>query len=341
MSGKNFWLILIVNLLIVFSGVARAADHAVVIMYHRFGEDRYPSTNTTMPQFESHLRELANGDYTVLPLIEITKKIAEGTPLPDKTVAITVDDAFISVYEKAWPRLREYGFPFTLFVATRSIDQGLDGYASWDQIREMQAAGVDIGSQPHTHPHLHRVTLEEAREEISISNERFLEELGLIPPLHAYPYGEYSPEIRDLMQEMGFMAAFGQNSGVVHDTVHAFEYPRFAFNENYGSVDRLKLAINSLPIPVTDITPESGVLTENPPLTGFTVLPGVEPLSRLSCFASGMGKVKTITLGRRIEVRLPQAFAGNRGRINCTMPDIVDGGETGRWRWLGRQFIKP
>ena len=137
------------------------------------------------------------------------------------------------------------------------------------------------------------------------------------------------------------MAAFGQNSGVVHDTVHAFEYPRFAFNENYGSVDRLKLAINSLPIPVTDITPESGVLTENPPLTGFTVLPGVEPLSRLSCFASGMGKVKTITLGRRIEVRLPQAFAGNRGRINCTMPDIVDGDETGRWRWLGRQFIKP
>jgi len=138
---------------------------------------------------------------------------------------------------------------------------------------------------------------------------------------------------------MGFMAAFGQHSGIMHKSVHPYEFPRFAFNEDYGDLNRLKLAINALPIPASDVTPESMVLEENPPLGGFTVAEGVEPLSRLSCFASQMGKVETIILGRRVEIRLPQPITGNRGRINCTMPYIDNGQDTGRWRWLGRQFL--
>lgn len=341
MMGKKFGFVLLVHALLVLASVAKAADHAVVIMYHRFGESRYPSTNTTLAQFDAHLEELARGSYTVLPLIEITERIENGTPLPDRTVAITIDDAFASVYAEAFPRLQQYGFPFTVFIASESIDRNLKGYATWDQIREMQAAGVDFGSQTHSHPHLHRVSVGDAREEIEVSNQRFLQELGMIPPLHAYPYGEYTPAIRDLIRAMGFKAAFGQHSGVMHASINPHEYPRFAFNENYGSLDRLKLAVNALPIPASDMTPESMVLSDNPPLTGFTLEDGVEPINRLACFASGMGKVKTITLGRRIEIRLPREITGKRGRINCTMPFIVDGRETGRWRWLGRQFIQP
>ena len=332
---------LFVQVTAVAAGAAQAASHAVVIMYHRFGETGLPSTNTTIEQFEAHLEELSTGGYTVLPLIDIVERIRGGEPLPDRTVAITVDDAFLSVYEEAFPRFKERGFPFTLFVATHAIDQRYGNYANWDQIREMQAMGVDIGSQAHSHPHLHRMTLDEVREEIEESNGRFLEELGLTPSLHAYPYGEYSPEVRDLMEEMGFAAAFGQHSGVMHRSVHPFEFPRFAFNENYGSIDRLKLAINALPIPVSEPVPESSVLLENPPLVGFTVEEGIEPLGRLSCFASEMGSVKTIILGHRVEVRLPERFNGIRGRLNCTMPHVEDGQATGRWRWLGRQFIQP
>ena len=317
----------------------RAADHATVIMYHRFGETGFPSTNTTIEQFEAHLDELTSGAYTVLPLIDITRAILAGESLPDRSVAITIDDAFLSVYEEAFPRLQERGLPFTVFIATSAIDRGLRGYASWDQIREMQAAGVSIGSQSHTHPHMHRISLEDARHEIEVSNGRFLDELGLQPELLAYPYGEYTPEIRDLMAEMGFLAAFGQNSGVMNSTDNKYEFPRFAFNENYGDVSRLKLAINALPIPVSDYTPESMVLAENPPLAGFTVADGIEPLQRINCFSSGMGRVETIILSRRVEVRLPRAITGKRGRINCTIPYIKDGRDTGRWRWLGRQFL--
>ena len=318
---------------------AEAAEHASVIMYHRFGVSDMPSTNISIEQFEAHLEELANGPYNVLPLSEITEAIIEGKPLPDYTVAITIDDAFISVYKEAFPRFQEYGFPITLFVATNAIDRNLRGYASWDQIREMQAAGVEIGSQTHTHPHMHQIDIEKARQEIEISNARFIEELGIRPKLFAYPYGEYTPEVRDLMEEMGFYAAFGQHSGIMHQTLHPFEFPRFAFNEAYGDLNRLKLAIRALPIPAVDINPESMVLTDNPPLYGFTVAEEIGNLRRIACFASGMGKVETIVLGSRVEVRLPRAITGKRGRINCTMPYFVDGKETGRWRWLGRQLI--
>ena len=330
---------ILLSLIFLTAGLAQAADHASVIMYHRFGEASLPSTNTTLEQFDAHLEELATGGYTVMPLVEITQHILDGKPLPDRAVAITVDDAFLSFYQDAFPRLQRYGFPVTVFVATSAIDRSLKGYASWDQLREMQAAGVHFGSQTHTHPHMHTIDLEAARQEIETSNKRFIEELGLRPQLFAYPYGEYTPEVRDLIKSMGFIAAFGQHSGIMHRSINPFEFPRFAFNEDYGDLKRLKLAINALPIPVSDMTPESMVLDVNPPLSGFTVAEGVEPLDRLSCFASQMGKVKTIILGRRVEIRLNEPITGNRGRINCTMPYIDNGQDTGRWRWLGRQFL--
>ena len=340
--GRVKPLVLLLALLAALAaGAAHAASHAVVIMYHRFGEGGYPSTNTTVEQLEAHIEELSTGGYTVLPLLEIVAKLRDGDPLPDRAVAITVDDAFASVYEVAFPRLKERGLPFTLFIATAPIDQGLRNYADWDQIREMQEAGVVIGSQTHSHPHLHRIPLDEVRREIEKSNQRFFEELGQAPKLHAYPYGEYSLEVRDVMREMGFVAAFGQHSGVMHASISPYEYPRFTFNEDYGTVERLRLAVNSLPIPVSDMTPENVVLEQNPPLVGFTVAEGVEPLQRLSCFASGTGAVETIRLGRRIEARLSGPFTGERGRLNCTMPHVENGQATGRWRWLGRQFVVP
>ena len=122
-----------------------AEPSAVILMYHRFGEGAYPSTNIRLDQFETHLAEIAAGGYRVLPVAEIAAALRAGRPLPDRTLGITIDDAFLSVYREAWPRLRAAGLPFTLFVATDPIDDGLADYMSWDQLREMAEAGVEIG----------------------------------------------------------------------------------------------------------------------------------------------------------------------------------------------------
>jgi peptidoglycan/xylan/chitin deacetylase (PgdA/CDA1 family) len=309
-------------------------DSATVLMYHRFGESRYPSTNISIEQFEAHLAHLAAGNYTVLKLDDIIVRLRAGELLPDRTVAITIDDAYLSVYTEAWPRLTEAGFPFTLFVASSPIDRELSGYMSWEQIRELQSSGVTIGSQTHTHPHMHRLSDEEVRVEISTSNGRFIEELGLRPELFAYPYGEYSQFVIDAVKDAGFRAAFGQNSGIMHSADDEFQLPRFAFNEAYGTIDRLKLAVDGLPLKVHDLTPEDMVLTTNPPLYGFTVSEEMSPVSQLRCFSNNHGKLDVTMLGMRAEIRAPGPLTEPRARINCTMPAV-----DGRWRWFGRQFL--
>ena len=327
-------ILLATAMLVSFVARGFAADHATILMYHRFGEENYPSTNVTLEQFEEHLEVLASGPYTVLPLEDIVLNLQSGTPLPDRTVAITIDDAYLSVYEEAFPRLKARGFPATLFVATRPVDRGLRAYMSWDQIREWQAAGYGIGSQTQTHPHMHQQSRAENDKELRVSNERFLAELGMRPTLFAYPYGEYNLDVIDLVKEAGFEAAFGQNSGVAHGYDGFFELPRFAMNEQYGNRERLELAINGLPLKVTQLVPEDVVLAENPPLYGFTLAADMDKERQLRCFNSKYGKLDVAIIGRRAEIRMPGPLVGKRSRVNCTMP-----GPDGRWRWFGRQFL--
>ena len=91
-----------------------AADYATILMYHRFGEDRYPSTNVTLEQFEEHLEILASGQYDAARRGRRTSP--DGRAASHRSVAITIDDAYLSVYEEAFPRLKERGFTATLFV---------------------------------------------------------------------------------------------------------------------------------------------------------------------------------------------------------------------------------
>lgn len=325
---------LMASILIGSIATARAADHATILMYHRFGEDKYPTTNVRIEQFEEHLEILASGEYSVWPLQDIISNLQAGKPVPDRTVAITIDDAYLSVYKVAMPRLKARGFHATLFVATRPVDRDLRNYMDWDQLREWQAAGFDIGSQTQTHPHMHRQSIEVNREELKVSNDRFLAELGIRPTLFAYPYGEYNLGVIDLVKAAGFEAAFGQNSGVAHGYDGFFELPRFAMNEQYGNRERLELAINGLPLKVGEIVPADVVLSENPPLYGFTLASDMDQERQLRCFNSKYGKLDVAIIGRRAEIRMPGPLVGKRARVNCTMP-----GPEGRWRWFGRQFL--
>lgn len=316
-----------------------AADSAVVVMYHRFGESTHPSTNIRIEQFEAHLEELADPKYTVLPLPEIVAKLRARQPLPDRTVGISIDDAFLSVYREGFPRLQKAELHFTLFVATDPVDRNIGGYMNWNQIRELRDAGVTIGSQTHTHLHMARSSDERNRGELEKSNERFKAELGEVPTIIAYPYGEYSLAVGSLSKAAGLTIGFGQHSGVLHSDADMMYLPRFAMNENFGGISRFKLAVNALPLTVTEVSPADPLLSaaNNPPILGFTVQgPAAQRLSGLACYASGQGKARMERLGPRIEVRLQEAFSPGRARINCTMPT-----RSGRWRWYGLQFYVP
>lgn len=318
---------------------ALAADHAAVLMYHRFGENNVPSTNIRLEQFDAHIAELTSGKYSVLPLPEIMAKLQAGQPLPDRAVAITADDAYASALTDGWPRLKKAGLPFTLFVATEPVDQKLKGYLTWEQIRQLKKEGVSIGAHSHRHPSLPALSKADARAELETSLRRFEQELGEKPALFAYPFGEWDAGVKALVQELGHSAAFGQHSGIAHGKHDMYWQPRFPMNETYGGVERLRQAVNALPLPVADIEPADVLVrlgqTPNPPVLRFTVTEDVERLQQMVCY-TGQGKQiapKPIA-ERRFEVVPPAAFAPPRDRISCSVPTR----ESGRFRWFGIQF---
>ena len=178
--------------------ISAAPDNssAVILIYHRFGEERYPTTNIRLEQFEAHIAELKSGGYNFLPLSQIVNAIRNSQPLPDRTVAITVDDAYESAFLEAWPRLKAAGIPMTLFVATDPVDAGSRTYMSWDQIRALRADGVEIAHHGASHHHMVEAGLAASLADIERASLRFQDELGFVPDIFAYPFGEYSMEIR-------------------------------------------------------------------------------------------------------------------------------------------------
>ena len=319
--------------------VSATQDSAVVLMYHRFGDSRHPSTNIRLEQFEEHVSELRTGGYTVVPLPQIVSALRDRTPLPEKAIGITVDDAYLSVYQQAWPRFRAAGFPFTVFVATDAVDKAAarrsEDYMNWDQLRELVESGVTIGSQTASHLHMPKASPARNKNDLDRSNARFEEELGFRPTLFAYPYGEASLAVSRVVSQSGFGAAFGQHSGAIGQGQNLFYLPRFALNEAYGDLDRLRLVANTLPLKVEEVTPEDHLITQNnPPAIGFTVVGDVKGLDRLNCFISPERALVERLGDKRFEIRVERPFAAGRIRLNCTAP-----GENGRWHWYGRQFI--
>jgi poly-beta-1,6-N-acetyl-D-glucosamine N-deacetylase len=313
---------------------------AVVLMYHRFGDAQYPSTNIRMEQFRAHLRELRRPQYHVLPLPRIVAALRSGESLPERTVGISMDDAYRSIYSEAWPLLKEARLPFTVFVASDGIDRGFRDLMTWAELRELAASGlVTLGNHTATHLHMADAGTARNRDELQMAAARIEAETGQAPTLLAYPYGESSLAVRKLAQQLGFVAAFGQQSGAIGPDADPLLLPRFALNEHYGTPERFRLAVNALPLPVRDAVPQDVLLDpqHNPPLFGFTVPEGVGALDALACYVSEQGRLTLQRVGaRRVEGRPARPFPPGRSRINCTLP-----GPQGRWRWYGVQFYLP
>ncbi len=310
---------------------------ATIFSYSRFGDDELPSSSIRVDQFEAHLRELTTGGYAVLPLAEIADALNAGRPLPERAVGIAIDDTHASVYREAWPRLQAAGLPFTLFVATDTVDRARSTHMTWDQVQELASAGVEIGNLTASFAHLMDQEPAFVVGQIERANERIQAVLGRKPKLFAYPYGEYGNSLRETVIGGGFIAAFGLHSGVAYPGGDLFALPRFSLNEQLGSIERFRLAAQALPLPVSEITPRDMRIDSNPPAFGFTTDPVVGDLDNLACFAVGYGRTQIEKVGeRRVEVRLEEAFPPGRARINCTMP-----ASDGRWRWFGAQFYVP
>ena len=302
-------------------------------MYHRFNESKYPSTNIQIDIFLEHIREIKDLNYEFLHPNEFKKNFN----IPKKKkILLTIDDAFQSFYEEAWPILKKKRIPFILFVSTEPI--GNKGYMTWAQIKEIEKENfVVIGHHSHSHKYLVDKSEKDFLLDIKKGNLIFQDKLGYIPDLFSYPFGEYSEFMHNYISK-NFKYAFGQHSGVIDLNKDKFELPRFPINENYGEIKRFKSIINSSPLEYKKLFPVQKKLTykNNPPNFKVEFFKNQINIKRINCY-SNEGNIwkKSITKinNNVLTIDFREAFLPRRGRINCSLND------NGKWRWFGTQFV--
>lgn len=338
--------ILLLSIVISFSSL-HAADHAVVLLYHHVSADTPASTSVTPETFRRHLDYLAAEGFTVLPLSRVLETLARNGLLPDRTVAITFDDAYRSVLDQALPMLRERNWPFTVFVNTQAVDRGYRNYLGWKELKLLLDAGAEIGNHSHSHDHLVRrrqgeseqLWHEQVVEDIGLARQRLQEKLGASGNLFAYPYGEHTPELKEIVSALGFFG-IAQQSGAVGKGFDKLAVPRFPMATGYADMDRFIVSVNSRPLPVTDVSsgPVVQVAGNNSQFTfAFTLLPGDYRTAGLSCYSSSGEKLvmKSEEEASRVSVQLPDWAAGRR-KINCTAPSS---GEKGVYYWYSHLWL--
>ena len=306
-------------------------------MYHRFEENKYPSTNIRNEIFSQHIKEINNSGIQFINFEKFEEIIK--TSVDKNYVLITIDDAFESFYLNAWPVLKNKKIPFVLFVSTREI--GKHGYMTWNQIKEIEASDlVTIGNHSHSHEYLVDWNDDKIKNDLGTSIEIFKSKLGYSPKIFSYPFGEYSNNLKKIVLDLNFKFAFGQHSGVIDPTKDFLELPRFPINEKYGELKRFNSILQTLPLPYESITPKNKYIKEdnNPPKVKIKFFENLINVEKINCYSNEgniwrKSNIQFLTKNELI-ILLKEKFKSERGRINCSIWE-----EGGKWRWLGIQFV--
>ena len=322
----------------VFAQKYKFDDFGVIsIMYHRFDEQKYPSTNIQLEIFKEQLKLIEKEGIEFIHPNNFDYSLSNEKG--KRKILLTIDDGLLSFYNNAWPILKEKKIPFILFVSTREV--GSFNYMSWEQIIELHnSENVEIGNHSHSHEYLVDESSDLIKNDIKKSIKIFEKNLGHKSIYFSYPFGEYSLEFKKIIKELGFKYAFGQHSGVIDETKDFWELPRYPINEKYGEINRFKTLMKTLPLKYKSITPNEKYLinTKNPPNVKIEFYDNINNLDRITCFSNEGNKWRSSNIKFEkkniLEIKISEKFIGERGRINCSLKE-----SDGFWRWLGVQFV--
>lgn len=172
-----------------------------------------------------------------------------GRPLPARPVLITFDDGYAGVHRHALPVLARHGFVSTLFVTTGWLrgqydtGGGLDTMLDWDQVRELAAAGAEVGGHSHTHPQLDQLGDEALRFELARCREILTAELGAPPESFAYPYGYSSRRVRGEVRGAGFGQSLAVGNGLAMRRQGPYALRRVTVRRSTGTDEFARLLL--------------------------------------------------------------------------------------------------
>ncbi len=251
--------------------LGQGKDHFGILMYHRIAPVTPnlppPSINVTPERFAAQMRGLLRSGASFQPLSRVLDAVRSGEPLRERTVVVTFDDGFQSVYDHAVPVLRELNIPATIFLNTRFIGSAeampfdhwgkkVVGQApaehyramTWDMCRDVLASGlIELGAHTHSHQDFRgRVT--EFRDDLQRNLNELQQQLGIESPTFAFPYGTprqgfASQALTTEARQLGVRCALNTRHEVVHPLRDPFTWGRInVFDWDTPATLKAKLA---------------------------------------------------------------------------------------------------
>lgn len=320
-----------------------AAHAAIILQYHHVATNTPKTTSVTPTEFRQQMQLLKDQGMQVVSLDQIILHLQQKKAMPLNWVAITFDDGFANVYDNARPILREFGYPYTMFLGPALIDRREGPVLTWQQIKTMHNEGVIIANHSSYH---HRLAVpnkgetlaqwrERVKTDILLAHDQLKAQLGVERRWLAYPYGDFSAELEALLRELDFIG-IGQQSGAVGPGVSMTRIPRYPSSSQFAQLKHFAPKLKTLALPVTDYSHADPVSTTNPPVLQLSVDSSDFKKSALHCFFDG----KAIPLQWldqttfRIQATMPLQLAHNR--YNCTAPSLT---HKGYFYWFSQPWV--
>lgn len=314
----------------------------VILQYHHVADDTPRSTSVSPAVFAEHMAYLAS-EHTVISLEQALLALHTGLPLPDKSVVITFDDGYRNILTNAHPILRQYDFPYTVFINPSRINSAKQ--LSWLDIKMMQREGVTFANHSNTHLHMlqyldgeqKQQQLARVLDDIEAAEKSLLAHLGVERKWLAYPYGEFDDDLQQLLARRGWLA-FGQHSGAISAYSEMTALSRFPAAGPYSKMATLKTKLNSLAMPISARSwTDEKVVAQMPAEITLTLQADDVRLRQFACYFQGETlQVRQID-SNKVSVHLPTKFPFGRSRINCTAPSAQ---HKGRYYWYSQPFVR-
>ncbi len=262
--------------------------YAVILIYHKFDEPKSPSTSVSIETFYKQMKYLKENKYNVISIDKLIDILEKGQDIPEKTVVITIDDGYKSTM-KAFRVLKEFNFPFTVFLYMEGVARYPD-FLTEKQLKElMKYKKVSFGNHSYSHRKLAKFRgskkdyIKSLIEDTKKAEDRFKKLLGFRPEIYAYPYGEYNEVYIDAIKTLGYRAAFTQDPSSVGNFTDRYMIPRQPIVGNWATMRHFKKILNTEPLSVKPLNPQPGFLKKNPVGTFKAILNTKNPENYANC----------------------------------------------------------
>jgi len=306
-------------------------SNITVLMYHRVGDNKYPSTSISVKLFEKHIKYLVEEDINVLPITELSKYLRKEISLPKKTVFITFDDAYKSFFQNGFPILKKYKLPFSVFVSSHYISDAKESdFMSWSMLKELSESNGLILNHSKSHESLIGIDIQTLKKEIEQNQIEIEKKVGEQPKIFSYPYGESSEYIEEVIKLMDYEIAFSQHSAPIQLNQNIYRLPRYALNDEFGSLKRFKMILKTKPLEIFESSFKDTIV--NADNFHYSFMSKI-PSKFINCFINNSGSIIKKGKGEEVNLYLSKLKNGVRYRINCTYID-----QKGEVFWYGKMI---